>query len=90
MKCFQHWRRKDLILQKRGQTSTLVSRVKGTITSNNDILPNESLYHAWVAYHLAIIEHDTFGAWSFTWIALSSIFGTVKEIEEEECSTSHQ
>lgn len=76
----------------REQTSTLVARVKGTIAGDDHGFPDESLYRAWVAYRLAISvteEHSAFGARSFAWIALSGIFDAVKEIEEEERSTSH-
>ncbi|KAI1797788.1 RdRP-domain-containing protein [Ganoderma leucocontextum] len=85
-KCSQRRRRKDQISQMREQTSTLVTRVKRTIAGDDDILPDESLYRAWVAYRLAITEHNAFGARSFGWIALSGIFDAIKEIEEEERS----
>ncbi|PIL32055.1 RNA-dependent RNA polymerase [Ganoderma sinense ZZ0214-1] len=89
-KCSQRRKRKDQISQMREQTSTLVARVKGTIAGDDHILPDESLYRAWVAYRLAVTEHTTFGARSFAWIALSGIFDAIKEIEEEERSTSHR
>ena len=67
----------------RENTATLVSNVKGEMMGDDDVSADESLRRAWIAYRLAHLEGDVFGARSFSWIALGAIFDSIKEIEEE-------
>lgn len=69
--------------QVREQTATLVSGVRAEITGGDDGPVETSLQRAWIAYRLASMEGDAFGARSFAWIALGGIFDAIKEIEEE-------
>ncbi|PIL32054.1 RNA-dependent RNA polymerase [Ganoderma sinense ZZ0214-1] len=83
-KCSQPRKRKDLMSHMREQTTTLVSSVKDEM-AGGDTFPFEwSLQRAWIAYRLAIMEDDAFGARSFAWIALGSIFDAIKDIEDED------
>ncbi|KAI0724457.1 RdRP-domain-containing protein [Cerioporus squamosus] len=82
-KCSQRRKRKDLMSQMREQTMTLVDSVKDEIHGNEDTSHEAGLQRAWTAYRLAYVEGDTFGARSFAYIALSSIFDGIKDIEQE-------
>jgi len=44
--------------------------------------PEESLQRSWLACKLARLEGDLEGARSFGWIALGTIFDTIKHIED--------
>ncbi|KAI0757093.1 RdRP-domain-containing protein [Daedaleopsis nitida] len=83
-KCSQPRKRKDTMSQMREQTATLVGSVKGEISGDEDIVSEESLRRTWIAYRLAGLEGDIFGARSFGWIALGGIFDAIKEIEDEQ------
>ncbi|TBU35150.1 RdRP-domain-containing protein [Dichomitus squalens] len=83
-KCSQPRKRKDLMSQMREQTATLVSSVKEELSGDDEIPPETSLQRAWIAYKLANIEGEAFGARSFSWVALGSIFDAIKEIEDED------
>ncbi|KAI1797790.1 RdRP-domain-containing protein [Ganoderma leucocontextum] len=89
-KCSQPRKRKDLMSQMREQTATLVSSIKAEIAGGDDVPFETSLQRAWIAYRLASMEDDTFGARSFAWIALGSIFDAIKEIEEDERTVSRR
>ena len=70
--------------QMRERMATLVSSVKDEIAGGDTIPSESSLQRAWIAYRLAIMDDDAFGARSFAWIALGSIFDTIKDIEDED------
>ncbi|KAI0724458.1 RdRP-domain-containing protein [Cerioporus squamosus] len=89
-KCSQPRKRKDLMSQMREKTATLVGNVMGEIAGDDSVPSDESLRRAWIAYRLAIMEGDIFGARSFAWIALASIFDGIKGIEEEERTVSRR
>ncbi|RPD82652.1 RdRP-domain-containing protein [Lentinus tigrinus ALCF2SS1-7] len=89
-KCSQPRKRKDLMSELREQTGALVGNVKGEIAGDDSVSSDESLRRAWTAYRLATLEGDIFGARSFSWIALGSIFDAIKEIEEEERTVSRR
>lgn len=74
----------------REQTGTLVGTVRGEIAGDDSINFEEALRRAWIAYRLADLEGDIFGARSFGWIALGTIFDAIKEIEEEERTVSRR
>ncbi len=74
--------------QMREQTATLVASVKAELSGDDDVPSAESLRRSWIAYRLANMEGDIFGARSFGWIALGGIFDAVKEIEDEERTLS--
>ncbi|EJF66614.1 RdRP-domain-containing protein [Dichomitus squalens LYAD-421 SS1] len=89
-KCSQRRKRKDQMSQMREQTATLVDSMQCGIAGDDGVASDQSLYRAWVAYRIAIMEHNAFGARSFAWIALSSIFDAIKDIEVEERTTSRR
>lgn len=70
--------------QMRERTATLVGNIKGEITGDDDVPLELSLERAWVAYRVATVEEDGFGAQSFGWVALGCIFDAIREIEDEE------
>lgn len=76
--------------QMREQTATLVGNVKDEISGDDGVPSEESLRRAWIAYRVADLEGDIFGARSFGWIALGAIFDAIKEIEEEERSLARR
>ena len=76
--------------QMREKTATLVGNIKGEITGDDDIPWELSLERAWVAYRVAVVEEDVFGAQSFGWVALGCIFDAIREIEDEERTTLRQ
>lgn len=82
--CSQPRRRKDLMSQMREQATSLVDGVRQELSGEEGTLPEKSLERAWVAFRMAEIEEDAFGARSFVWIALGEIFEAIKTIEETE------
>ena len=82
--CSQPRRRRDLMSQMRDQATTLVDGVRYELEGEEGTLPEQSLQRAWIAYRLAEMEGDAFGARSLAWIALGEIFEAVREIEEDE------
>ncbi|KAI0757094.1 RdRP-domain-containing protein [Daedaleopsis nitida] len=82
-KCSQPRKRKDLMSQMREQTATLVSDARDEISGGDDMLLEDSLRRAWIAYRLAHKEGDSFGARSFAYVALGCIFEAIKEIEKQ-------
>lgn len=70
--------------QLREQTATLVASVRDEIAGEIDTPSEKSLERAWIAYNIALMEDDYFGARSFAWIALGEIFDAIKDIEEED------
>ena len=74
--------------QMREKTATLVSTIKGEITGDDEVPSELSLERAWIAYCVAMVEEDTFGAQSFGWVALGCIFDAIREIEDEERTVS--
>ncbi|CCM00938.1 uncharacterized protein FIBRA_02985 [Fibroporia radiculosa] len=82
--CAQPRKRKDLMSQMREQTATLVNSVRVEISGDDDTPAEESLRRAWIAYKVALIDPDYFGARSFTWIAMGEIFDAIRDIEAED------
>lgn len=68
--------------QLREQTATLAEGIKEGLAGNDDTPHETRLRRAWTAYRLADVEGNIFGARSVAWIGLSSIFDTIKDIEE--------
>ncbi|KAH9946766.1 RNA dependent RNA polymerase-domain-containing protein [Amylocystis lapponica] len=83
-KCSQPRKRKDLMSQLREQTTLLVKGIQAEISGDDETAVEQSLEQAWIAYRLALIEGDSFGARSFAWVALGEIFDAIKEIEEAD------
>lgn len=83
-KCSQPRRRKDLMSRLREQATTLVDGVRFDISGEEGTLPEKSMERAWVAFRVALLEGDIFGARSFAWIAMGEIFDAIKVIEETE------
>ncbi|KAF7791939.1 hypothetical protein EIP86_002965 [Pleurotus ostreatoroseus] len=82
--CPQPRRRRDFMSQMREQATTLVDSVRYDLSGEEGTLPERSLQRSWVAYRLAEIKEDTFGARSFAWIALGEIFEAIRVIEDTE------
>lgn len=76
--------------QMREKTASIVGSVKGEIAGDDEVPSEISLHRAWIAYRVAAMEEDTFGARSFGWVALGCIFEAIKEIEEEERTVSRR
>ncbi|PFH54629.1 hypothetical protein AMATHDRAFT_134993 [Amanita thiersii Skay4041] len=81
-KTSQPRKRKEMISKLREQTDLLVRGVKEELLfGDQDIPPEELLERACIAWHLASEGGMVFGAQSFRWIALGSVFEAVKEID---------
>lgn len=83
-KCSQPRWRKDLMSKMREQTTTLVDDMRLDLSGEEGTLPQKSIERGWIAFRLAILEGDVFGAQSFAWIAMGEIFDAIKAIEESE------
>ncbi|RPD63037.1 RdRP-domain-containing protein [Lentinus tigrinus ALCF2SS1-6] len=81
-KCSQPRKRKDRMSQMREQTATLVGSIIAQLMGDEDTPHETQLQRAWTAYRLADVEGDVFGARSFGWLALNSIFDVINDIEE--------
>ena len=78
-KTSQPRKRMDLTSRLREQTDVLVRGVKEELDGNDDTPPEEVLERAWLAWDHAISKGITFGAQSFSWIALHCIFEAARE-----------
>ncbi|GJE86033.1 RNA dependent RNA polymerase [Phanerochaete sordida] len=83
-KCSQPRRRKDLMSKLREQTTTLVDGIRFDISGEEGTLPERSMERAWVAFRVATMQDEAFGARSFAWIAMGEIFDAIRVIEESE------
>ncbi|KAH9898493.1 RdRP-domain-containing protein [Cubamyces lactineus] len=83
-KCSQPRKRKDLVARMREQTATLTSDIRNELAGEEDLPLVQRLQRAWIAFRVATLKEDQFGARSFGWLALGAIFDAIKEIEEEE------
>lgn len=83
-KCSQPRRRKDLMSKLREQATTLVDGVRFDLSGEEGTLPEKSMERGWIAFRIALLEGDAFGARSFSWIAMGEIFDAIKVIEESE------
>ncbi|KAI4527022.1 RdRP-domain-containing protein [Schizophyllum commune Loenen D] len=77
-------KRKDHITKLREQTDLLVKGIRAKLAGGEDDMAEDELRRAWHAWMLAYHKRKAgiFGAHSFGWVALGSIFETLKEIEE--------
>ncbi|KAH9937600.1 RdRP-domain-containing protein [Fomitopsis serialis] len=83
-KTSQPRKRKDMMSRLREQTASLVKAVRTEISGIDGTPAETSLERAWVAYKVALIQDDYFGARSFAWVALGEIFDAIKDIEDED------
>ncbi|KAI0778083.1 RdRP-domain-containing protein [Trametes elegans] len=83
-KCSQPRKRKDLIAQLKEQTAILAGDMRREITGDDDMPVETALSRAWIAFRLANIEGELFGARSFAWLALGAVFDTIREIEKAD------
>lgn len=81
-------KRKDMMAKLREQTDILVRGVREGLAGDDEMLPEESLERAWLAWQLSIKERQCFGAHSFGWVALGAIFEAIKEIEAAQLEES--
>lgn len=82
-KCSQPRHRKDNMSKMRDQTTATVDSIRYELSGEEGTLPEMSMERAWVAYCIAYIQDDAFGARSFAWIAMGEIFDAIKTIEED-------
>jgi len=81
-KTSQQRRRKNLISKLREQTDILVRGVKEELGGDDGMPLEEVLKRAWLAWDHTLKKGTTFGAQSFGWITLHTIFDTVRQIED--------
>ncbi|CDO72330.1 hypothetical protein BN946_scf184977.g27 [Trametes cinnabarina] len=89
-KCTQPRKRKDLMAQMREQTTMLVGDMRSELSGDDDMSPEDFLQRAWIAFQVAEMGHNSFGARSFGWLALGAIFDAIKEVEEEERTVAYE
>ncbi|KAI0033371.1 RNA-directed RNA polymerase 2 [Vararia minispora EC-137] len=75
-------KRKELMAKLRERTDYLVRDVREELAAAEEEDFEVALRRAWIAWKLALREEKAFGAKSFGWIALGSLFETIKEIED--------
>ena len=68
----------------REQTAALTSDIRHELAGEDDVPLTKRLRRAWIAFRVATLKEDQFGAQSFGWLALGAIFDAIKEIEEEQ------
>ncbi|KAJ3567357.1 hypothetical protein NP233_g6417 [Leucocoprinus birnbaumii] len=80
--------RKEHMTKVRDMSDTLVKGVRKELEGDDDRTLEDYLKYAWLAYELSFSEakRNKFGAKSFGWLALSSIFDAMKQIEEHDAS----
>lgn len=83
-KCSQPRWRRDLMSKMREKTTSLVNGTRSALVGEEEPLSVVSVERAWVAYRIALIQDDAFGARSFAWVALGALFDAIKAIEESE------
>ncbi|KAI0033365.1 RNA-directed RNA polymerase 2 [Vararia minispora EC-137] len=83
-KTSQPRKRKDLMSKLREKADFIVRDVRNELFAATDEEPEEALRRAWVAWKVALKMDGVFGAKSFGWIALGSVFEAVKGIEDAE------
>ncbi|KAJ7783448.1 RNA-directed RNA polymerase 2, partial [Mycena maculata] len=89
-KTSQPRKRQDMIASLREKSDHLVRGVKEELMGDDEVSWKECLRRAWLAFELAIGSREAFGAQSFMWIAVGTIFDAIKEIEEEKESRSRR
>lgn len=80
-KTSQPRKRKDLISRLREQTDVLVRGVKEELNGDEDTPPEEAIERSSLAWEFALKKGTTFGAQSFSWLALQSVFEAVRDAE---------
>ena len=83
-KTSQPRKRKETMAKLREHTDYLVKDIRTELAADEEEPREAALTRAWLAWQLSSREHDLFGAKSFGWVALASIFETIKDIEDEE------
>ncbi|VDC02952.1 unnamed protein product [Peniophora sp. CBMAI 1063] len=83
-KTSQPRKRKEVMAKLREHTDYLVKDVRTELAAAEDEPREAALMRGWLAWQLSVREHGLFGARSFGWVALGSIFETIKDIEDEE------
>ncbi|KAI0033364.1 RNA dependent RNA polymerase-domain-containing protein [Vararia minispora EC-137] len=80
-KTSQPRKRRELMGRLRDRMALAVRNVRAELDPEDEEL-RDGLRRAWIAWKLALREEKAFGAKSFGWIALGSMFEIIREIEE--------
>ena len=79
-KSTQPRKRKDNISTMRDKTSFLVRRMWKELEGGDKVVKKDWANRAWTAWRVSLMKKNMFGAKSFGWIALRSIFEVIKEL----------
>ncbi|KZV62229.1 RdRP-domain-containing protein, partial [Peniophora sp. CONT] len=77
-------KRRETMATMREHTDHLVQHIHDQLAAAKDEPLAIGLRRGWTAWQLSLAEHRLFGAKTFGWVALGSIFDTIKDIEEAE------
>ena len=75
-------RRREAMAQMREHTDYLVRHLRSQLLPAEGELLTVALRRCWAAWQLSMAERKLFGAKTFGWVALGSIFDTIRDIEE--------
>ncbi|VDC02938.1 unnamed protein product [Peniophora sp. CBMAI 1063] len=77
-------KRRETMATMREHTDYLVRHIRSQLAATEEEPLSTGLRRGWAAWQLSLAEHKLFGAKTFGWVALGSIFDTMKEMEEAE------
>ena len=82
-KSSQPRKRKDMMSKLREQTDILVRGIREELAGDEEMTAYQALESGWLAWKLSLSERKSFGGESFGWVALGTIFESIKEIERK-------
>jgi RNA-dependent RNA polymerase len=83
-KTSQPRKRRELMAKLRDRMDAAVRNVREELAPVHEEEFRDALRKAWIAWKLALREEGLFGSKSFGWIALGSMFDTIRDIEDAE------
>ena len=83
-KTSQPRKRKDAMAKLREATDVLVRSIREELAGDDAFTFDDALKRAWAAWEFSISQGAVWGAQSFKWVALGSIFEAIREIEQDE------
>jgi len=83
-KTSQPRKRKDAMAKLREATDVLVRSIREELAGDDTFTFDDSLKRAWAAWEFSVSQGAVWGAQSFKWVALGSIFEAIREIEQDE------